>query len=58
MMTRRERRLTQDKAYAAYTRLNEAIQTRDPKLRKELLEEHATMTEYAVKALAQEDLGE
>ena len=57
-MNGRERRLTGDKAYAAYTRLNEAIQTRDPELRKELLEEHAKMTEYAVKALAQEDLGE
>lgn len=56
MMTERERRLVQDKAYAAYGRLNRAIQTRDPESRKELLEEHETMTQYVLAALAQETL--
>ena len=50
-MTERERRLLQDKAYAAYSRLNRAIQTHDPQARIELLEEHATITEYVLKAI-------
>ena len=51
MFDSREKRLLQDKAYAAYRRLNQAIKTADEAERRELLEEHKTMTDYALEGL-------
>ena len=51
MAESRQRRELQDQAYAAYTRLNRAIQTDDPTLREELLEECETKVRYVVKGL-------
>lgn len=53
-MTEAEKRLLQDRAYAAYTRLNRAIET-SGRNRQELLEEHRTMTRYVVTALEQDE---
>ena len=53
MMSKREQRLLQDKAYAAYTRLNEAILAEGEK-QEELLEEHETMTRHVLKRLEME----
>ena len=52
-MTKQEQRLLQDRAYAAYTRLNGAILT-EGQDRQEQLEESETFTRYVLKALKQD----
>lgn len=49
-MTERERRLLVDRAHAAYTRLHSAIYAHG-EMQEELLEEHATITDYVLRAL-------
>ena len=53
-MVTTEQRLLQDKAYAAYLRLNSAILASGEE-RRQLLEEHGIFTQHVVRALEQDE---
>lgn len=53
-MNTTEQRLLQDKAYAAYMRLNSAILASGEE-RRQLLEEHGILTAHVAKALEQDE---